>query len=101
MNQQTVLERAGFQTVSVQEFLNLSPEENAWIELRLSLSRELRTRRERAHLTQTALAERLGSSQSRIAKAESGHQGISLDLMVRALLATGATQADIARAIAP
>lgn len=101
MNEPTPLERAGFQTVSVQEFLNLSPEESAWIELRLSLSRELRTRRERSHLTQTALAERLGSSQSRIAKAERGHHGVSLDLMIRALLATGATQADIARAIAP
>ena len=100
MTQSSSLERAGFATVTVEQFLNLTPDESAWIEMRLSLARELRARREEADLTQTALAERIGSSQSRIAKAERGTSGVSLDLLVRALLATGATQNDIARALA-
>ena len=95
------LKEAGFQTVSVADFRNLSPEEDALLEMRLALSRALRMRREGANLTQVARASRVGSSQSRIAKAERGHTWVSRDLMVRALLATGATQRDVAQALTP
>jgi len=56
-------------------------------------------RRKRAKLTQAALAKRLGSSQSRVAKMEAGDPGVSLELLVRALLAVGATRNDVARAL--
>jgi len=45
------------------------------------------------------VAKRLGSSQSRVAKMEAGDTSVSLDLLIRSLLALGATRRDIARAI--
>ena len=45
------------------------------------------------------LAERLGSSQSRVAKIEAGDPSVSLDLLTRSMLALGATKNDIARAL--
>jgi predicted transcriptional regulator len=83
----------------VAKFLDLSAEESALIETRLALSRALRERRRGIPLSQSALAERLGSSQSRIAKAETGQPDVSLDLIVRALFAAGAMQQSIADAL--
>lgn len=94
------LEAAGWKFVTVQEFLGLTPEENALVELRLLLSGTLRKRRGEMELSQAALAERIHSSQSRIAKAEAGAPGISLDLLVRAVLATGTTRVELAQILA-
>ena len=93
------LRAAGFEKTTVEDFLGLTPAEMALIDMRIGLSRALRQRREAAHLTQTEIAERIGSSQSRIAKAEAGHRNVSFDLLVRALLATGAMNQDISRAL--
>ncbi|MEM1115132.1 MAG: helix-turn-helix transcriptional regulator [Bacteroidota bacterium] len=91
------LEAAGWRMGSAVDFLDLTPEEAAYVELKLSLSRGLRERRTREGLTQAALARRIGSSQSRVAKAEASDPGVSMDLLIRALLATGATPKDVAR----
>jgi alkylhydroperoxidase/carboxymuconolactone decarboxylase family protein YurZ len=40
------------------------------------------------------------SSQSRVAKIETGDPSVSLDLLVRAVLSAGATKKEIARALA-
>ena len=66
------LEAAGYKVTDTQEFLGLSDEEMAYIDLRIAVRKALRARREAEGLTQKALATRLGSSQSRIAKMESG-----------------------------
>jgi len=95
------LEAAGWRVGDTQEFLGLSDEEMAYIDMRIAVRNALRARREAEGLTQKALASRLGSSQSRVAKMEAGDSSVSLDLLVRALLATGATAEDIADAIAP
>jgi ribosome-binding protein aMBF1 (putative translation factor) len=94
------LESAGWSVGSAEEFLQLSPEETAFVELKLSLSASLKKRRARRGLSQGALAKLLNSSQSRVAKMEAGDPTVSLDLLVRALLATGATPKELARAIA-
>lgn len=83
------------------EFLGLTREEEELVELRVSLARELRRRREAARLTQVECAQRLNSSQSRVAKMEAGERSVSLDLLIRSLLALGATRKDVARAIWP
>ena len=93
------LEAAGFKVGTVTEFLELTPEESMLIEMKLALSRSLKQRRTAQHLSQTALATKLDSSQSRIAKMEAGDPGVSIDLLLRALLATGATRAEIGQAI--
>jgi hypothetical protein len=93
------LERKGWRVGSVQQFLGLSEEEMAYVELRLRLADSLRKRRQRSNLSQVALAQLIGSSQSRVAKMESGDPSVSLDLLVRSLLALGATNRDLALAI--
>ena len=85
------LEAAGWRVGSAAEFLELSAEEAALVEMRLAVSDALRGRRQDAGLTQGALARRLKSSQSRVAKMEAGDPSVSLDLLLRAYFATGAT----------
>jgi DNA-binding XRE family transcriptional regulator len=92
---------AGWKIGSAGDFLGLSREEVQIVELKLALSESLRRHRQKGHLTQQALARILKSSQSRIAKLESGGPGISLDLLFRALFAAGASPADIARDLRP
>ncbi len=94
------LEEVGWSIGSAQDFLGLSDEEAAFVELKLALSESLRERRTGRGMTQTELARRIGSSQSRVAKMEASDPSVSLDLLVRGLLATGATPRDIATAIA-
>jgi len=93
------LERAGWFVGNAEEFLNLSPEETQFVELKLALAAGVRQLHERRGLTQAALARQLGSSQSRVAKMEAADGSVSLDLMLRSLLAVGATPGDIAKLI--
>jgi ribosome-binding protein aMBF1 (putative translation factor) len=95
------LEAAGWSVGSTADFLELSPEEEAFVELKLRLSESLRNRRTRQNLSQTALAKKIKSSQSRVAKMEAGDPTVSIDLLIRALLAMGATHRDLARVVAP
>jgi DNA-binding XRE family transcriptional regulator len=93
------LESAGWKVGSAKDFLGLTREEAELVEMKLALGQVLKRYRARRRLTQEALAVKLGSSQSRVAKLESGFRGATLDLLFRALFATGATTDDIAREI--
>lgn len=95
------LEKAGWRVGTVRQFLGLSAEEEAFLELKLALARSLRDRREQRGLTQAQLAKVIESSQSRVAKMEAGDRTVSLDLLVRSLLAIGTTKRELARIIAP
>jgi DNA-binding XRE family transcriptional regulator len=95
----TKLEAAGWTVGSVKEFLGLSDADAALINLKLGLSRSLRNRRQKCGLSQVQLAERLQSSQSRVAKMEGGDPSVSMDLLVSSLLLLGATSADLAKVI--
>ena len=94
------LETKGWKVGTTSEFLGLSPEETRYIELKLALSEHLRRRRVRRKLTQEQLAKLLSSSQSRVAKMESGDPSVSLDLLIRSLLALGTSERDLAKVIA-
>jgi predicted XRE-type DNA-binding protein len=83
------LEGAGWRFGSAADFLNLSPAEEAYVKMKLDLARELEAKRKARHLTQKALAEQLKTSQPRVAMMEKGDPSVSLDLIVRALLAMG------------
>jgi hypothetical protein len=93
------LEAKGWKVGSVEEFLELSPEEAAYIEMKLRLSENLRLRRRRRKLSQSAFAAMIKSSQSRVAKMEGADPSVSIDLMVRSLLALGASPEDLANVI--
>ncbi len=96
---QNRLKKAGWKIGSAQDFLALSDDEAQFVELKLSLSDELRERRTELGLSQTELAKRLGSSQSRVAKMEASDPTVSMDLLIRGLFATGASTSEIAGAI--
>jgi predicted XRE-type DNA-binding protein len=97
--QKARLRRGGWKVGTAEEFLELTPEQIQLVEMKLALGEYLRRHRTTRHLTQQELAERLGSSQSRVAKLEAGVRGVTLDLLFRALFATGAKTDDIARVI--
>lgn len=94
------LRAAGFKAGTADEFLGLSPQESALISLRLSLAGQVRSRRLRLHCSQAELARRNGSSQSRIAKLEAAESDASLDLLFRALFATGTKISDVSKILA-
>ena len=93
------LDAAGWTVGAAREFLGLSEAEARFIELKLGLSGSLREHRRRLRLSQDNLAKRLHCSQSRVAKMEAGDPSVSMDLLVRSLLALGASSDDLARAI--
>jgi ribosome-binding protein aMBF1 (putative translation factor) len=93
------LERDGWRVGSSAEFLDLTPEEAAFVETKFALSRSVRERRNAQNVSQAALAKRLQSSQSRVAKIEAADATVSIDLLLRALFALGAKPKDVATAI--
>lgn len=94
------LEAKGWKVGSVEEFLGLTPAEAAYIELKLTLSEAVRTYRQQKKLTQIELATLLKSSQSRVAEMEAGEPSVSLDLMIRSLLALGVTTNNLTQIMA-
>lgn len=93
------LNEAGWTVGETADFLDLTPEESAFVDMKVALSQTLRQWRAKQKLTQTELAQALRSSQSRIAKMEAADPTVSVDLLVRSLLKLGATRRDIARAL--
>jgi len=98
-NKRKKLEKSGWKIGTVEEFLNLSPDEAAYIEMKVGLSRSLKERRLKKKLSQEDLAKMIKTSQSRIAKMESGDPSVSIDLLVKSLLALGASRKELAKAI--
>jgi DNA-binding XRE family transcriptional regulator len=95
------LEGAGWRIGTVDEFLGLSKQESALVEVKLRLARRLRALRAQRGLSQAAVAKLVRSSQSRVAKMETGDPSVSLDLLIRALLALGISREELACMIEP
>lgn len=93
------LEAKGWKVGDAADFLGLSPEEARYVELKVELGQSLRKLREGRKLTQSQLAQRLHSSQSRIAKMEAADPSVSLDLLFRSVFSLGATKRDLERVI--
>jgi hypothetical protein len=89
------LENAGWRVGSSAEFLGLSDEEAALVEVKLGLASAIRKQRSRRRMTQEQLGRLLGSSQSRVAKMEAADPSVSIDLMVRSLLRMGASRKEV------
>ena len=93
------LESAGWRVGDVRDFLALSDDEAQFVEIKLALARRLRELREKRNWTQADLAKRVGSSQSRVAKMEAADPTVSVDLLVRSLLAIGADRRELGRIV--
>lgn len=94
------LEAKGWRFMGVKEFLGLSAEDEAYIEVKLKLARSLREVRIRKGLGQVRAAKIIHSSQSRVAKMEAGDPSVSLDLLMRSHLALGTKLPELGRIIA-
>jgi ribosome-binding protein aMBF1 (putative translation factor) len=94
------LEAQGWKLGSAEEFLQLSPCETAYIEMKLALGSSLRQHRLKRNLSQVQLAQAVQSSQSRVARMEAGDPSVSIDLLVKSLLLLGASPKELARTIA-
>lgn len=86
------LEEKGWKVGSTAEFLNLSPEEVAYVDLKLALSKALQDLRKSKNVTQVELAKRIRSSQSRVAKMEAADNSVTVDLIFRSMFALGASR---------
>lgn len=93
------LENAGWQVADAKDFLKLSPGEAEFVEIKLALARRVRELREEHNWTQAEFARRVGSSQSRVAKMEAADRTVSVDLLVRSLLAAGADRRELGRVV--
>ena len=90
----------GWKIGTAKDFLGLSEEESAYIELKIRLAEALRHRRQGKRLSQVDLAAKLESSQSRVAKMEAGDPSVSLDLLIRSLITLGASDHELSKIIA-
>jgi len=93
------LEAKGWRVGTVKEFLGLSAEEDRLLAIRLSLARALAQKRREIAYSQERLADRIGSSQSRVAKMEAGDSSVSLDLLIRAHLSLGSSIGEVSRIV--
>ena len=94
------LEAAGWAVGSTADFLGLTPEEEAYIEAKLALARQIRAVRKEKKMSQAAFAKAIQSSQSRVAKMEAGDPSVSMDLMVKSLFGLGVSTKQVAKTIA-
>jgi hypothetical protein len=94
------LETKGWTFGTPKDFLGMTDEEEAYVNLRLKLAEGLKARRHARGVTQVGLARVIKSSQSRVAKMEAGDPTVSLDLLVRSLLALGTSNRELATIIA-
>jgi len=96
---QARLERKGWKFSTTEEFLGLSAAESVYIELKLALSDQLKSRRVSKKITQAEFAHIMKSSQSRVAKMEAGDPTVSIDLLIKSLLALGVSKKELGRSI--
>lgn len=93
------LEAKGWKVGTVDEFLGLSKEESEFIRVKLSLAQCLKAKRLTKNFSQIDLANRIRSSQSRVAKMEKGDPTVSMDLLVQSLFSLGTTRQELAKVI--
>jgi DNA-binding XRE family transcriptional regulator len=93
------LEAAGWRVADAKDFLALTSGEAEFVEIKLALARRLRELREERKWTQAEFAQHVGSSQSRVAKMEAADSTVSVDLLVRSLLAAGADRRELGRVV--
>lgn len=95
------LEASGWKVGTVAEYLGLTPEESALVEMKVRMALLLKQRRQYLGWSQSKLATAVKSSQSRIAQTEAlkPSASVSMDLLMRCLFATGITSNELARTL--
>lgn len=91
------IEQMGGRVATVEEWLDLSPEEVAVIDMKIRLGEEFRARRQQKRMSQETAAKILKTSQGRVSKLERGQA--TLDQLARSVLRLGGSRASVGRAI--
>jgi len=93
------LETNGWKIGNATDFLKLTDEEAAYTGIKHELANYLKETGTKRHLTQKDFAKKIDSSQSRVAKMETCDHSVSLDLLIKSLLALGLSNEDIDKTI--
>ena len=93
------LEQSGWRVGDAKDFLNLTAGEAEFVEIKLALAHRVRQLREEHNWTQAYFARLVGSSQSRVAKMEAADPTVTVDLLVRSLLAAGDDRRELGRVV--
>src|SRR5207253_9767812 len=83
------LEAAGWRFGDAADFLEMTDEERQLLDARVEAALAVRRQRQALKLSQKQLAERIKTSQPRIAKIERAAPDVSLDQILRAFAAAG------------
>ena len=87
----------GGRVTTVEEWLDLTPEEVAILDVKIRLGEELKALRKKKRLSQEAVAKMLHTSQGRVSKMEKGQA--SLDQLTWSLLVMGQSRRVLGRLI--
>ena len=94
------LEAQGWKFGDYADFLGMSAEEKAVVEMRLAAAREVDRLREEQGVSQRELARRMGTKQPTVSRMLAEPASTTFDSLFRALLALGSTPRKIAAALA-
>ncbi len=93
------LQAAGYCVTDAADWLGLTPQERALVNMRVSLALEIERLRKERHLTQEALAAKIGTKQAGVARMLGSPASAMIDSLIKTLLALGATPRRIAALI--
>ena len=93
------LESAGYKVTDAAEWLELSPEEEVIVNMRVNFAMEIERVCKERGITQQALAEKIGTRQSGVARMLNNPSKVTIDSLIKTLLALGTTSKRIAALI--
>ena len=93
------LETAGYQVTDAATWLGLSPEDEAIVNMRTNFAMEIERICAAKGITQQALAEKIGTRQSGVARMLNHPAKVTIDSLIRVLLLLGTTPKRIAALI--
>lgn len=96
VRKQKKLEAAGWKFGNAEDFLGMTPEEAAYLKVKLTLARAVEAQRQKCGLSQTDLAAKMNTRQPNIARLEQAPEKVTIDALFKTLLALGLTPRKIA-----
>lgn len=88
-NKLAKIKAAGFGVTTTKDWLGLTPEEEKLVDMRVALAEELERVRIKKGLTQTQLADKLGTRQSGVARMIKRPDTSTMDNLIKGLLTLG------------
>ena len=90
---------AGYQITDSAEWLGLTPQEQAIVNMRVNFALEIERVRKASNITQQELADKIGTRQSGVARMLNNPASATIDSLIKTLLALGASPKRIAALI--